>query len=137
MNFGSFLEYLEYRNRVSQYKNGYSESSENFNSLAVLGSKEYKYSFVLKSPLEFNDNLCVEWFYINCFNASNPQPEDLIVLLPGLAKSQDFKNLKENSEVLFSYHHEENFNFIEKILLAISREKNLSHMDVYIFQKVN
>jgi len=137
MNFGSFLEYLEYKDKVLNYRNNRSISTESSSSLAIPGSEKYQSAFVLKSPLEFKDNLCVEWFYINCFQSIKPQSDDLIVLLPGLARGQDFKDLKANSKILFSYHYEINLEPIERVLLAISNRKNFSHTDVYIFQKKN
>jgi hypothetical protein len=142
-NFAAFLEYKGgnlYYEKDSLSSKAYHESLESFK-----GVSEPSTTFTLKSPLNFEKNLCVSWFWFECFQAMEPESEDLIVLLPGLmvyqdikdlkARLQDINGLKARSKVLFTYNPKENFSKVEKILLAISRH-DFPGIDVYILQEL-
>jgi len=139
-NFGAFLDYLDYKDAMNRRGTASSATLESSSSLASPGSTNYLSNFVLKSPLKFPHNRCVDFLYLNCFQAG-PEKGDLIVLLPGLTSNQDFKvlkgDLKGTSQLIFSSHYENHLQPIERLLLYFSRQKDFSSMDVYIFQKNN
>ncbi|NJL54681.1 hypothetical protein HC928_05405 [bacterium] len=134
-----FAAYLEYKG-IDLYYESSNLPSESEDFVATDSEKKI---FRLVSPTKFQDNLCVPFAPFQCFYQSNPNQDDLIVILPGFSEPQEILGFKSNTETIFSYQNIDNFSALERILFRFSQPPDIGYgdktthfslMDVYLFE---